>query len=147
MRHGWAKERARSSFGRHGEQKTVINFTVCLIVRSAYRPDASCLRSEEYPFAKNSLVTVRCPHIITNASDTSNASSALRQASNKLPVITEFISRNTPPRLGNLEIVADEDGVAEKIEQGGLKAASALAVLSNVQFSETPTTAGPSVSS
>ncbi|KLO08913.1 mitochondrial ribosomal protein L16 [Schizopora paradoxa] len=32
------------------------------------------------------------------------ARETLRQASNKLPVLTEFISRESPPRLGNLEL-------------------------------------------
>ncbi|EJD05350.1 mitochondrial ribosomal protein L16 [Fomitiporia mediterranea MF3/22] len=32
------------------------------------------------------------------------ARDTLRQASNKLPVMTEFITRRSPPRLGNLEI-------------------------------------------
>ncbi|KAL5477015.1 MRPL16 [Sanghuangporus weigelae] len=35
------------------------------------------------------------------------ARDTLRQASNKLPVITEFVTRRSPPRLGNLEILPD----------------------------------------
>lgn len=37
-----------------------------------------------------------------------NTIAALRQAANKLPVLTEFISRTSPPRLGNLIIVESE---------------------------------------
>lgn len=36
-----------------------------------------------------------------------SSSSALRQASNKLPVLTEFINQSSPPRLGNIEILPD----------------------------------------
>lgn len=36
--------------------------------------------------------------------DTANYTVALRQASNKLPVITEFINRRSPPRLGHIEV-------------------------------------------
>ena len=43
-------------------------------------------------------------HILFPQSISSNFAPALRQASNKLPVLTEFITRRSPPRLGSLEI-------------------------------------------
>ncbi|KAI5118898.1 hypothetical protein M0805_002814 [Coniferiporia weirii] len=41
------------------------------------------------------------------------ARDTLRQASNKLPVLTEFINRQSPPRLGNIEIIPDEPVLEE----------------------------------
>ncbi|KAL5514502.1 hypothetical protein ACEPAG_2591 [Sanghuangporus baumii] len=57
------------------------------------------------------------------------ARDTLRQASNKLPVITEFVTRRSPPRLGNLEILPDLANVKdhEHIQPSSLPAVSAVA--------------------
>ena len=46
--------------------------------------------------------------MLTTITLLSSSITALRQASNKLPVLTEFISKSSPPRLGNLIITPEE---------------------------------------
>lgn len=102
----WVKERGRSSFGLPG----VLSLVLVLVFHEAhlhsvptgrviFEIGGTPIREELAREGRNSyppLFYIQTHSFI-----------ALRQAADKLPTIMEFITRSTPPRLGNLVLQPD----------------------------------------
>lgn len=107
MKHVWVKERARSNSGPPGKQS--FNSINCHISwdhsvapgRVLFEIGGVPIREE---LARQGMFVSSIPQF---PDVTPPPSKALRLASAKLPVMTEFIDRSAPPRLGSLLITPE----------------------------------------